>query len=747
MAEDEEKDEEEKPDKLSPKKKEELLKRAKDRLKLCTNAEKDNRKAAIDDLKFLNGEQWDEAEKQRRKNKKRPILVVDFLNKFIKQATGDARQNKPRIKITPLDAKGTVHVANIREGLVRSIEYNSNAEAIYDQAFDSQVSCGYGAWRVNTRYRGPKTFDEEIYLELLRNPFCAYLQPDCSDMVSADAEYGFIMDKMSPDDFKKKYPKADMPGDGKFDFAGTDQAQYDELWYTQEQGITVAEYYEKEFLDKTIVQLSDGRVMDEEEGKKEIEKREDEISAFNAQQMALESAQLGGIPGAQQVPEKPQAPEPLEISKKRDSEDFIIKHYIITSVEILEGPVNIPGKFIPIVITHGEERNIAGKNHVRGLIRNAKDPQRILNYWSTAAAEIVALAPKAPFIGTDVNFAGFEDDWKNANTENFPFLKYTPDERNNNAPPTRNSAVDGVPAGIFTEIGRAEQNIYSAIGMAPVDLGMNPGQERSGIAVRNRQRPSDVVTFIYIDNLARSIAHTGRIINSMIPEVHDTDQDAMLRGPDGTQQFVPVNTTVGGAIQRINETPERFEGMDLSKLKSLNDKYNPDTPFNDLTEGEYAATVEIGPSFATQRMESADNLIKLMQYMPPNIRNLAADLVANNLDFKDAEEFARRVRLTLPPGIVPPEPGQKPLPQPPQMKMMMQKMQDDHNIKMKKLENEQKKLQTKNAELALQIQKVTNEKSKGTKNVRAQVISILKELQAPPGHHPSDHHIAGGPRQ
>ena len=145
------------------------------RLKREIDADEHNRQAAVEDLKFLNGDQWDPAEEQRRRLRGRPCLKTNELPKYVNQVVGDMRHNRARIKVRPIDSAGDVNIARIRSGVIANIEYLSNAEAIYDYAGEMATSCGLGAWRALTRYTEENPFLQEIYLERIKNPFLVYL--------------------------------------------------------------------------------------------------------------------------------------------------------------------------------------------------------------------------------------------------------------------------------------------------------------------------------------------------------------------------------------------------------------------------------------------------------------------------------------------------------------------------------------------------------------------------------------------
>jgi hypothetical protein len=405
------------------------------------------------------------------------------------------------------------------------------------------------------------------------------------------------------------------------------------------------------------------------------------------------------------------------ILKEREAENARVRHYAICADRILDGPNDVPGTYIPLIVVKGPERVIEGKTYVRSLIRDAKDPQRLLNFWVTDAAEIVDMIPKAPWIGTAKQFEGYEQDFAAANAENFPFLKYNIDQ---GAPPPQRVAPTPPPVAVFEQIGQAKQAIKDTIGMFASDIG-DRGPELSGKAILQRQKPGDVGTFAFIDNLARAIAHCGRVINEMIPEVYDTQRDIRIRNVDDTETFVPVNTTAGAALDAVMANPEQYQGMDKLRLARLAARHGRNARYNDLTAGKYDVVVTTGPSYSTQRQEAAASLERLVAAYPP-IMKIAGDLVYKFQDFLGAEEIAERIEKTMPPALVPPKEGE-PRPQPPPNPLLV--------VKAEELKVKQMDLEVKKEALKVQKLKALKEAQETSGEVRNMLLDLLNEVFAP----------------
>jgi hypothetical protein len=600
------------------------------------------------------------------------------------------------------------------------------------------VSCGYGAWRVLTRYTDENPFIQEAYIESVRNPFLVYMDPDSKDQFYADAKFGFVLEKMDRKKFKESYPKAQWPSDS----FQVGEGLASEHWYDRET-LTVAEYFTVETETVAMVQLKDGSVVPEAEFNEMVSRwREKNESLLATSVPAAVAPQPPAVPqgvppgppppqgmpptgGREQQPGLPQpgppltqgAPTPNQIdqlgpepkaAKRRETERRVIQHRTLTCTEILDGGAagnRFPGKLIPIVLLKGKELNIEGKNFVFSLIRHAKDPQKLFNYWNTAAAETIALAPKTPWIGTAKQFEGYEGDYAAANVENFPFLKYNPDP-DAQGPPQRNGPPQP-PAAIFEMIRKGEDSIKSVIGLFNADVGA-PGSEQTGVAIAARQRPGDIGTFEFMANMAGAVAHTGRILNDMIPEVYDSERDVRLRNVDETETFVPINTTLGAAARAVKNRPETYQGIDPARLAQMVVREGQSAKFNDITAGKYDVVVTTGPSYATQRQESAQALLQLVQSAPQQM-STALDLIVRNMDFKDADELEDRLRKPLlSAGLVKPKAGEQvpqhqPSPEEMKNQAVMAKIQSQTQIEQMRMEMEKMRLEEQKVRLAREI--------------------------------------------
>lgn len=741
-------------------------------------ADRHNREAAIEDLKFFNGEQWNTGAIRDRKADGRPYLTINLFPQYVNQVIGDIRHNRPRAKITPNDSEADANIARIREGIISDSEYQSNSDYIYVESGTMMTTCGYGAWRIKTKYSEENPFVQEMYDELIENPFTVIMDSRAKDPMYADANRAFIICKIPREQFEEDYPDAEVPSDNTLQKASG--ITY-ENWYDKDT-VTVAEYFVRKKEKKMMVQMEDGTVMEEKDSdeliKKWEEKNQELINRISnpasvaapspgamtptgappnpattptlpqgqpvspslpagapVQSAVSPPAAPGAQPNALPVPPlkmpQPMTPRP-KVVKRRETEITKVKHYTITACDILsknelEGE-DVPGSMIPIVLITGRRVNIEGKRYISGLVRNAKDSQKNVNYWYSAAAERVALEPKSPWIGTARQFEGYEQDYLQANTRNFPMLKYNPDSHDGTVlPPPQRMGPGQIPAALFQQLNTSLSLFEAAIGMHKSDVGADEGQGRTGAAVYARQKPGDIATFSFMDNLARGIAHGAKIKNSMIPDLYDSQRDVRLRNPDETETWVPINTTVKQAYNAIRSNPERYRGMNTTRLVAAMQKEGPDTKFNDISAGKYAVKVTVGPSYATQRAESAEAMLRIVQ-ANPKMMNLAGDLIFKNLDMRDSDVLSERLKRTLPPGLNTTRPGEVPPPPLPPAPALV--------LAQKKVELENQRVQLQAAKVQVEKLKMMKEIQSEKGEVKKMLLEMLTELFAP--QHPGD---------
>ena len=581
-----------------------ILATARARLDLAVSALAESREDEIDDLRFYAGSpdnhwQWPadvlatRGAVQGQTINARPCLTINKLPQHVRQVTNDQRQNRPGAKVIPVDDNADVEVADIFNGMIRHIEYISDADVAYDTACENQVSYGEGYLRLLTEYCEDNTFDQDIKIGRVRNSFSVYMDPTIQDPTGADAKWCFVTEDVTKAEFERMYPDA-SPITTLQSLGVGDQSISNWL---NEDTIRIADYYYIDF-DRTTLNLYPGNA-----------------TAFEG---TPEDKQLRAIYG------KPK--------KSRESDRPKVKYCKINGYEILEER-EWAGKYIPVIRIVGNEFEVDGRLYVSGLVRNAKDAQRMYNYWVSQEAEMLALAPKAPFIGYGGQFEGYENQWKTANTQNWPYLEVNPDVTDGQGgmlPLPQRAQPPMASSGLLQAKAGASEDIKSTTGQYNASLGMG-SNERSGKAILARQREGDVGTYHYGDNLARGVRHVARQLVDLIPKIYDTQRIARIIGEDGETKMIKINPEQQQPVNKIMD--ER--GIVIEKI------YNPGV-------GKYDVVAITGPGYATKRQEALEAMAQLLQGNP-QLWAVAGDLFVKNMDWPGAQEMSKRFAKTIDP--------------------------------------------------------------------------------------------------
>ncbi len=484
-----------------------LLKEAKEKYKHAVDGWNDIYKEAEEDIKFtynIDDGQWPDAVLRERKG--RPTITINKLLKFVRQLRGERRINKPRIKVLPVDDKSDPQTAKIYEGIIRQIEYQSNAEVAYDTAYMNAVACGVGFFRLVTDYIDDVSFDQEIFIRRIPNPFSVHFDPSAQEFTLEDAEFCFVEDWIDKEQFELMYPDA-MPSD----YEG---AAKDSTWY-EENKVKVCEYFWKEKTKKRLARLDSGEIVILDRATK------DYIRQFGR-----------------------------KIVRERDAYTTTVMWAKLSGDEVLEGPLPWPGKYIPVIPVFGDEVWLNGKRYLLSLIRGAKDIQRAYNYWASMAVEHVALSPKSPYIVAAKQIAGFEREWNEAHIKNRMFLRYNPVP--GLAAPRREPQMQ-IPQAIVAMMQTTAFDLEDQLGRYASAKGM-PSNERSAVAIQTRITQSDKTVFTFIDNFSRAIIYAGKQLIDLIPKIYDNERVMKIMGEDGTIEPVKVNTydELGNPVNHLN---------------------------------------------------------------------------------------------------------------------------------------------------------------------------------------------------
>ncbi len=552
------------PRKYESEKYREIHTKAKEHFKEILEFEGPQRRLMADDKAFGLGEddsQWDALDVKSRKLSGRSYLTIMRSNQFTDHVKNQQRQNKPSIKISPEDEGASQDIAELHQAIIKQIQYESKANQARQAGFDDAVDEGRGHWILRTEYvKG--TMNQKIIIEPVPDSRRIFMdirrkRPDYSD-----CKHGFYLVPIPKEEFEDKYPNANLDN--------WDQSDKN-VWVTQKD-VIIAEYFCEKIRNRKLLEVIEGdqsRLVYEDE--LEVEK------------------------------------DTLTIGKSRTVEEPYWMWYKMTGNEILDHE-KLPWNGIPIITCIAKETIKDGDWVCKGLLRDIKAPLRMYNFLSSNEADIIAKAPRAPWVGAEGQFEGHEQEYANSNTSDVPYLEYKPITVGGQLAPSPQRAQYSVD---LSNIAQSKQwiieDIKAVTGIYDASIG-NRSNETSGVAIRAREAQGNNANFHYIDNYAMAIAYEGRLINDALGIIYDTPRTITVRGEDEQEYLQEINT---------NES-------------------------NMVGKGNFNLVVTVGPSFNTQREEQAAGMMEMFTRVPL-VQNVASDLVVRSQDWVGKDALADRL--------------------------------------------------------------------------------------------------------
>ena len=529
-------------------------------------SDRENREAYESDLKFLAGEQWEYNTKRQREAQGRPVLTINKLPQFVRQVANDIKLNRPQIKVRGIDDNTDQKKAEVFTGLIRAIEKTPETQNAYDTAIDSLVACGVGSWRIVNTYVSDSSFDQRLEIRRIANPLSVVWDGDAEDFFYSDAKFCFVTSWIPRKQFERDYPGRSISS---FDDTGA--------WVRSDgagqEHVRLAEYWVKEEYPRTLARLHDGNVLD--------------ITEYEKDRNLMELL----------------APQIKETSKRHAQK---IKQYFVSGREVLSDPVEWPGKNIPIVTVRGEEVNVKDKTIRSGIVRYAKDSQRLLNHARSMGVEYFSMLLKAPILATPDHLRGYERQWAAITHTAQPYLLFNPSPENNTPSPRRLDTPSTMP-GVLEQLGLSTDEMKQTTGIYDAALGSR-SNEVSGRAILARQKEADTSVYTYARNFRSALQHTGKLLIDLIPKFYSTER--VVRVLDKRDTF---------STARINFSSSEGEVE------------------NDLSVGEYDVMVDVGPSYATRRDETVNYLSQIVQANPA-LATVLLPILLKHMDFEGAEE-------------------------------------------------------------------------------------------------------------
>jgi len=591
-----------------------IVAEAMDRFKLILEIEGDQRDREVEDLKFdraLPDDQWPESLRKARAGgiapdgsviAARPCLVISKVDQPVQQVINEARKARLGIIIKPKGNGANKEGAELRQGMIRSIENDSRANIARIWALERAVKCGRGAYRILKTQANDGDFDMDLVVQRIKNQGCVYLDPYAQEPDWSDGEFAFITDDMPVKEYKRLYGKSALAAMSAEELQSvTDNSPG---WVTdggKDTGtIRVAEYFYVEYEARELI-------LNPQTGKNEL---------------------------------LPKGVKPSEgVLVSRTVQKRQVKWAVINAHEMLDEE-EWEGRYIPIIPVIGKEYNVDGEAAWKGVVSNAKDAQRLYNYARSSQALRSGLESLAPWVMAEGQDEGYEQMWDEANTRAFTRLKYKPTtfEGHLVESPKRNDLSSTNISASVLMAREADMDIQATTGRFNPSLGKQDSN-RSGKAIQALKQQGEQSSSNYLENLANiSMVYEGRVLLDLLKYVYDRpgrvvrllgddpkdEREVLLKqpfitGPDGRP--VSAEPNAPGLIPALLQKMRGKKPLEKAKTYNLDD-------------GDYTVAVTIGQAFATQQDAQKAFVLGVIQAAPnlaPYLIDIAADLEGTDI--------------------------------------------------------------------------------------------------------------------
>ena len=423
----------------------EFLEHMREEFRKDLEADEDNRNAATEDLEFVVGDQWDPVVRQMREAARKPTLTINRLPAFVAQIIGNRRLNETEIKVVA-DVSGTKPVAQVREDLLRNVQKVSHADLAYDNSLANCVLCGIGNFQLELDYESDDVFEQTMLVDMLPDALAVVWDRRLIDPSGRDAGHVFVVDSMAKEDFEEEYPWAqpsDITSNTNYRSASANLAD----WFAEDQ-VRIVNYWRMRTKKRVLALMADNSTQDITDELEDPEQRDQVLAGIQ---------QRGdGTPIMRKVNRK------------------YAQMYTCTGNDILEGPYNLEISRVPVFRVPGWEVFIGEQRHRWGIVRHAKDPQRLHNFWRSVIAEKIMQSPRGVWKASDAAIAGREDEWRNSHLSDDPLLVWNAEAGN---APERVEPIQMEP-NLITQAEISSQDIKDVTNIHEANLGM-PSNEVS----------------------------------------------------------------------------------------------------------------------------------------------------------------------------------------------------------------------------------------------------------------------------
>jgi hypothetical protein len=563
----------------------------------------------------------------------RPCLTMNEIKQPVQQGINEARQARLGLYVKPEKGEASKVEAETRQGILRGIQYHSNAVSARMWALESAFVAGRGFYRVNKEYANDGDDDIDLVIGKILHQDSVHPDPASTQTDLKDATRGIITDDFACEEFVRRFPNAKKPA--RNEQLDAEFGDYAKEWIN-DRTYRVGEYfYVEQFIKIRYRDPLDDQWKDVPSG--EVDENGDPLPKLLRDDDSQDREAL--------LPKGVKKWRPVPVRK--------IKWCLFSAAEILD-EADWEGDYIPIMQTVGRVHVVDGKVNFKGLVHDGMNPQQLINYAISSLTEQTGMGSRAPYLVDSQQIEQFKAWWDNLNIENYPYLPYKrfDDEGNDIGVPQRNGVEPPILATLQV-LSLARELLKACMGRYGAALG-DISPDRSGRAIDAMKVQAELGSSDFLDNMATdAMTQESRVLNSMmfpiygyegryakmLAEEGEEEQPVLINKPfTMNPEGRPVPVDQPNMIQRAGAAV-------MNVARSAMGRPAPPPPevkeFRLTKAGTYSVRWVVGKSKPTLMQENVEVLTGILETVgkvDPQLARAAAIALLKNLDGPAAKE-------------------------------------------------------------------------------------------------------------
>jgi len=556
----------------------------------CQASNADNIKRFRDFQKIVFKTAMTKADSEALEALERPNIEFNMLNPMLDRLCGEFSKQEPSIYASAFEgAPADPRLLEAIQGHITHALYEVSKDNTQYEVYRDQISGGYCSYKIYADYANEMSFEQDIKITKVYDATLVGYDDMSRKRTKYDAEYCYEMFPMTLRNFKKEYPDIDTEG---MEFAEIGEEFKFSYKVGKDKIIIVVDFYKKKKVPATILKLSNGQVVQEEDYAELVK---------NWQSI-------------EQVP--------VEVNRRKTLLQKVCR-YRFGGNKMMEYEKETLSKYLPLVFADGNSVFIYDDDgygqFTKPYMYHAYGTQRLTNMaGQTIANDIENMTMQKMFISQESipeqqEYIDSITDYQSADVVVYnAFMDNDPDKP---VPPPREIQRVGLPQEVFQTFNTGMQMQQNITGSYDAQLGVQ-NNDLSGVAIQEGATQSNATAMPTIVNNMMALNQIANIMVDMMPKLYKTPRSIPVRLKDGKQTFIRIN-----------------------------DPNDPESVSMDYQSNTINIKVEAGVNFEIEKNRALNQLITLMktsEQFAQFMNTQGMDILLDNMSFKGIEIVKER---------------------------------------------------------------------------------------------------------